>query len=761
MDDLMSTEEDLTALETLKGDEKIVEQAKQRFQQCMDWEREQQTRFTADLKFANADPDNGWQWPGYLWSTRQDDATGYKPRLTINKVRQHNLLIKNNAKQNTPAIKISPVGEKASFKAAQAWAGLVKHIERQSKAKNAYDTATSFQVDAGLGYIRLVTDYADDDSFDQELFIRRVRNPLNVYMDPDANELDKSDSRFAFVFEDAPLDEFLREHPKMRGHIAETIALNNPNMGMWLSKDHVRTVEYFARTMRKDRLVLMKAPADIDSDGKPIIARWSKIPKEIRERIEENDSIIKEREIFEHEIRCYKIAADKVLDDQIWPGRYIPIVPVLGEETVIDNKLDRKGHTRNMKDAQRMYNFWTSSAVEQVALQTKTKWFVPVGATENLESYYRLINVQNYPYIPYNSMDSEGNKLDPPTPIEPPQMAEGFVKGMMIARDELGMSSGQNDENFGKETNAISGRAIGKRQEPGNVTTYHFMDGLATALVQVANIILDVAPHIYDTKQIKRILAEDGSESLIEIDPNADAAYSETSKDAKEGEVSAIFNPKIGRYWVTADVGPGYETRRKEAWDAFVQITTQNAELVSSIGDLMFRYADFPGADEISERLRRLVPANVLGEGPSPDLQAAQQANEELKKLIAELTQKLADQKLKLDNKEEHHEVEVFRAESDRLKQVDNAGNNIDEATLRPLLEQIIRDMMGPGGSLAGGEGSRRGEEGSEATDAAPDSTPGAGGASEPPVAGALQAPDGHHYVPHPEGGFARVQQTP
>lgn len=707
----------------LTGDEKIVAVAKERFQRCRDFESEAQARFQQDRKFANADPDNGWQWPGYLWTQRKDDPNGYKPRLTVNKVRQHNLQIKNDAKQNTPGIKISPVGDEATFKAAQVWQNLIRDIERRSKAKEAYDTATDFQVDGGIGYIRVVTDYVSNDSFDQEIFIRRVKDPLNVFLDPDCNEIDYSDARFGFVFEDQPRGEFLIEYPEMRDELAAA-ALGNQNG--WMDENHVRVAEYFAREQKKDRLVLMLDPSkDPDDKDNRIIARWSKIPREIKRAIKP-ETIIQSRDIVEDQITWYKIASDKVLEQRAWPGKYIPIVPVIGEQTIIDGQLDRKGHTRNLKDAQRMYNFWTSSAVEQVALQTKTRWFLPVGASENLESYYATINTQNYPFIPYNALDTHGNALPPPTPIEPPTMAEAFIKGMVIANQEMGMASGQREENMAEPTNAISGKAIGARQRQGDNATYHFIDGLAVAIRQVGIIILDLAPHIYDTKQVRRIQAEDGTEHTIQLDPDAKQIYSEQKGDG-ENAIAAVFNPTVGRYWVEADVGPSYATRRQEAWAAFVQIISQNNELISVAGDLLFKYADFPGADQMAIRLRRLVKPEILGEGPTPDLVAAQQQMKALQGLVAELTEKLATQKLELKDKTTHNEVEKFRAESDRIKQIDNAKDSIPE-DLQPMIEKTMRSILA--------------EQAPGAEDDANEEEEGA------PIPGARRGTDGNFYVP-------------
>src|SRR6185295_12499765 len=245
--------------------------AKARWQRCKDFEGTAQQRWLADQKFHWADPDNGWQWPGYLWSTKRDDPAGYKPRLTVNKIRQHNLQITNDAKQNRPAIKVSPVGEQATFEAAKIWMGLVRHIERISKATSAYSTASDFQVQSGLGYLRVDWDYVPG-TFDKEIYIRRVRNPLNVFLDPDKNEVDGSDARFGFYFDDTPRSDFLAEYPRMKGKVSEAALGNSQG---WIDQDHIRQAEYFYKVLKKDRLVLVRNPDAEDEENALVQLKWS------------------------------------------------------------------------------------------------------------------------------------------------------------------------------------------------------------------------------------------------------------------------------------------------------------------------------------------------------------------------------------------------------------------------------------------------------------------------------------------------------
>ncbi len=175
----------------------IIKTAKKRFQQCQDWEAQARLNFDFDYKFANGDSHNKYQWDNDLVLTRELED---KPCLTINKTRQHNLMVINDAKQNKPGVRIRPVGDEATYEGAQIYQELIYHIEYISNAENVYDSGTTWQVEAGWGYWRITTDYISDKTFDQEIYIKRVKDPRSVYLDPNTNEVDKSDARFGLVW---------------------------------------------------------------------------------------------------------------------------------------------------------------------------------------------------------------------------------------------------------------------------------------------------------------------------------------------------------------------------------------------------------------------------------------------------------------------------------------------------------------------------------------------------------------------------------
>lgn len=658
---------DATALmneELLTGDDRIVAEAQRRFKQCENWESAARKLFLDDIKFANADSINGWQWPQDIRLNREFDE---RPCLTINKTRQHCLQIINDAKQNKPRAAVRPVGNGATYEAAQVYEGIFRHIEYISNATVAYDTATSFQVQGGIGYWRIVTDYLGNDNFDQEIFIRRVKDPLTVYLDPDINEVDGSDARFAFIFDDMPLDEFRNAYPEYRDLGAKQ-ALGN--MDGWIDKEHIRVAEYYRRTENVDQLISFTDPRT----GEQKLLRRGDIPDEIIQPVIDNPST-KTREIKTWKVEWFLIVGDEIAEKRDWAGMYIPVVRVIGEETIINGQLDRKGHTRALRDPQRIYNYWSSAAVEHVALQSKTPFVADARATENLETYWETANTVNYSVLPYNGVDDEGNPIPAPERAQPPVMATAYVQGMQISQQEMSMVSGQYDASFGEKSQEVSGVAIQERQRKGDNANYHFIDNLAIGIRFTGKILIDLIPKIYDTPRVLRIIGEDGEESHIQLDPNAAQAYQdqspEQSIDPKQAKtmaaVQAIFNPKVGRYDVEADIGPAYATRRQEAFNAISQIMSQAPETMTLIGDLLFRAADFPMAGEIAERMERMVPPQAKGEGVPPAVMQLQQQLSQTQQIIADMTQELGEERLRLKAKEAQKDIDSYDAITKRM----------------------------------------------------------------------------------------------
>jgi hypothetical protein len=642
-------------------DEQIIREAMRRFDICANYESDARLRFIEDIKFCNGDADNMWQWDENTRNARGYGTIDERPCLTINKVRQHCLNIINDAKQNKPSVKIKPVGNGATYEAAQVFEGVCRHIEYISNAQAAYDRATTFQVQGGIGWVRLVTDYPDNNaSFnDQEIYIRGVKDPLTVYLDPDIREPDGSDARYGFVFDDMSREVFKETYPKYKD-----LATKSPLdvSGDWLREDQVRVAEYFRVIEDEDTLIALQGP-----DGQ-VITRKSKLTDE-QFKLAIDDPQTKRRQIIEKKVEWYLIAGDKIIERDTWAGKYIPLIRIVGEETIINGRMDRKGHTRAMKDPQRLANYWYSAATEHVALQSKTPYIGPMEAFSNLETYWDSANTVNHAWLPYNQYDEKGQKLEPPQRQAPPVMAEAYVKGLEIASQEIKEVSGQFQADLGMPSNEKSGVAIQQRQRQGDMATYHYIDNLALGIRFIGKQLIDLIPKIYDTKRVIKIMAEDGVEHDVVIDPNAQQALQKKQQETQFEVVQAIFNPTIGLYDVEADIGPAYATRRQEEFDALIKLMEKNEKLAQVAGDLLFKAADFPGAEEVARRIRATIPQNILNgqPGPSPQDAEMQKQMQAQGDMIQKLSQELAKAKLDKSIDQQQKEIDVYKAVTDRL----------------------------------------------------------------------------------------------
>ncbi|HVY53956.1 MAG TPA: portal protein, partial [Gammaproteobacteria bacterium] len=591
----------------------LVTKAKEDFKQAFDWEAQARLNFEYDYKFANGDTHNKFQWDNDLIVARELDN---KPCLTINKVQQHNLMVINDAKQNKPGVRIRPVGDEASFEGAQIYQELIYHIEYISNAENIYDSAVTFQVEAGWGYWRVDTDYISDKTFDQEIYIRHIKDPRCVYLDPDINEIDGSDARWGIIFEDVDKKLFAKQYPKFAGVVGNS-TLGNVGDG-WVTQNQVRVALYYYKEEKEDKLVhwitpneqiqVIKKESELDDNEKLLLKAIRADGKQAKELYQ-----YKERDIVTDDIYWCKIAGDRVIEGPTrWLGKYIPIVRVIGTETVIDGVLDRKGHTRALINAQQIYNFMSSSNVEFISTQTKAPWVAPSAAIEGFEEYYKTANRVNHSYLPFNAYDDEGNQLPAPQRNSAVVGGQGYVQQLQVAQNEMMMASGQYQAQFGENENAKSGVAINARQRQGDRATYHFIDNQAIAIRFTGKIIIDLIPKVYDTPRIKKIMAQDGTRMNIKIDPDAQQELQNVGDpnnpliDNGMKVKEYVFNPDFGMYDIQSDTGPSYATKRMETANILTQIASSDENFLKIGGDILFKNLDFAGADVLAMRYANL-----------------------------------------------------------------------------------------------------------------------------------------------------------
>ena len=623
-----------------------------------------------DQRFMAGSPDNQWQWPADVLATRgavQGQTINARPCLTINKLPQHVRQVTNEQRQNRPSGKVIPADDNADVQVAEILNGVMRHIEYMSDADVAYDTACDNQVTYGEGYIRLLTEYCNEDTFDQDIRIGRIRNSFSVYMDPTIQDPCGADAEWCFLNEDILKTDYERMFPDA-SPISTLYAQGVGDQGLssWLQEDTIRVAEYFycvyeAATLHlypNNQTAFRGTPLDkqlLTLFGKPL----------------------RSRQVDRKKVMWMKTNGFDVLDEREWPGKWIPVVRVIGNEWEVDGKIHISGLVRNAKDAQRMYNYWVSQEAEMLALAPKAPFIGYGGQFEGYEQQWKTANTTNWPYLEVNPdvTDGAGNVLPLPQRAPPPLPQTGLIQAKMGAADDIKATTGQYDASLGMQGNERSGKAILAREKQGDVGTYHYVDNLARAIRHITRQIVDLIPKIYDTQRIARIIGIDGEVDMVKFNPGQQEPVKEI-RDQSGALIEKIYNPGVGVYDVMVTTGPGYMTKRQEALDAMSQILQTNPQLWAVAGDLFIKNMDWPGAQEMAERFKKILDPKVLSEGDqSPEMMAAQQQIEAMTQELNRMTdiiQNVQDSvaQREVDIKEYKAQVDAYDAETKRISAV-------------------------------------------------------------------------------------------
>jgi hypothetical protein len=637
-----------------------------------------------DLRFMAGSPDNAWQWPADVLATRgavQGQTINARPCLTINKLPQHVRLVTNEQRQNRPSGKVIPADDKADVAVAEIFQGIVRHIEYLSDADVAYDTACDNQVTYGEGYIRILTEYCREDSFDQDLKIGRVRNSFSVYMDPMIHDPCGSDAEWCFITEDIPKEEYERLYPDaLPISVMMSQGVGDQSLSMWMSQETVRIAEYFYIDHQKKTLNLY--PDNITAfNGSPQDKQLKAMfGKPLKSRTSEH-----------RQVKWLKTNGFEVLEERDWAGNYIPVIRVVGNEFEVDGQLYISGLVRNAKDAQRMYNYWVSQEAEMLALAPKAPFIGYGGQFEGYETNWKTANTNNWPYLEVNPdvTDGAGSPLPLPERAQPPMAQTGLIQAKVGAGEDIKATTGQYDSSIGATSNERTGRAILARQNQGDTSTYHYVDNLARAVRYTTRQLVDLIPKIYDTERVARIVGLDGEVDMVKINPNQPEPV-RVIKDPITGlDIEKIYNPSIGIYDVVVTTGPSYATKRQEAMEAMQMILQTNPQLWAVAGDLFIKNMDWPGAQEMAARFAKTLDPKVLDntdESPEAQMMRMQMndmANqmEQTAALVQQLQQSYDMQKLAID--EQNTQIKAYDAETKRI-----------QATAANMTPEQIQDIV-------------------------------------------------------------------
>lgn len=656
---------------TDESDKEIHKKALERLAERIEEEEESRAKMLDDLRFATLD-----QWDDKIRKERENDPNGARPCLTIDKINQYIAQVTNDMRKNKPGIKVRPVDDAADVDTAKVFQGLTRHIEDKSAATVAYETASDWSVKVGLGYFRIVTDYVSPDSFDQEIQIKRIPNMFSVYLGPHTQP-DGSDAEWGFILEEMPIENFKSQWPKAKLDDNE-FSNDKP---VWKTEENITIAEYFYTDFEHKKLLFLKSGESVFSDK--------------YDGPEEN--ISDTRTTIVKSIKWCKISGAEILEKRDWAGKYIPIVEVIGKEAFVDGKRITWGLVRPAKDNLRMYNYWASAITEKIGLSPKNPFIGAVGQFETQGGKWDKANKVNYSRLEYDPIDVNGNAVPPPRRSEPAPMEVAMVNMMATIERDVQTSLGIFKAAVGQSESQQSGKAILALQNQSDTGTLHFSDNLARSIRYAGLIIVDLAPKIYDTKRVMRILGEDGESQTALIDPQQSMAKRQVTDGS--GNIKNIYNLGVGEYDVSVAVGPSYNTKRLEAAQAFSEMAHGASDPASAsvLRYLTVKNSDLTSSDEAVGMLKALLPPQALqadsGQQIPPQamqkIQMMQQQGQMMQQKLQELDQENQQLKsgaqtnqLKIQSDaqaaQEAHKLKIGMAEAEHQLKLEQANKEAE-----------------------------------------------------------------------------------
>jgi hypothetical protein len=643
--------------------DEVFQQLCDRLRIAMEAEGENRVKGIECLEFLD-----GHQWDDDIYNQRK---MARRPSLTINHTRTFRNRVVNNMRQQRPRIKVHPVGDGADTDTAEVVGDIVRHVENLSKADIAYDTAGASAVDIGWGYLRLVADYIDEKSMEQEIKILPVRNTFTVYIDPASTMPDGSDAEWVIITEKMKRSEYARQYPDA-DNVEFIKTGTGDNFAQWETKTEIRLAEYYRICRKTMRLYQLQ-------DGSTAFADDLK-----RAGVATDHPIITgSRMSFRRAVEWYKVNGREIVDSRRIddkegpiPGQWIPVVRCEGNVLDLNGRVRRKGMIEDLVGPAQMFNYWRTAETEQLALSSKAPWIGPEGFRNGHPEW----NDANQ--TPYSSLEYAIVTIEQPdgtkTPLGPPQRQQaievpaGFVQAAQSAQQDLMAVAGMPHEPGQDSPGAVvSGVALQKRQALSDIGHYQYYDNQTQMIAQVGRIILGWIPVYYSSQRMQRIIGEDGVPSMVEIN--------KPEQDPQNPGVTTVKNDlTVGRYDVVMDTGPGYDTKRQESAESMIALmaTPMGKEVAAKGADIVLRTFDWPGADQLADRMMPMTPENI--KETMKDLpKKAQGIVTALAAHIQQQDQKIQEQasEIKYKTTIEHGWMQVEREKTNEKLKADSANN--------------------------------------------------------------------------------------
>lgn len=619
-DDAPAVKPDIELPDDFDSADEFLAHMRKEFYEDISYDRLNREAAVEDIRFMCGD-----QWDDFV---RQRRESARKPVLTINRLIAFVSQIVGARRLNETNIKVIP-DNGGTKNVARVREGLIRNIQKESRADIAFDKALENAVIGGVGNFALDLDYESDDVFEQKMEIVPKPDGLSIVWDRMMTDPTGKDAGHVFDVDTMKKDDFYKRWPwaTPSDMVVDVTLRGDLRMNGWVAIDDVRVVKYWRKRTRKRTLAMLQDSrvldiTDIADEKHPGFdpQKAQEILSSIATRADGSPIM---REVERPYLEMYYCSGLDVLEG---PYRLdisrVPIFRVPGWEISIGEWKHRFGLIRFMKDPQRLHNFFRSVFAEKLMQTPRAVWVARAGAVAGREQQWRQSHLSDDPLLVAND-----DAAEMPQRVAPAQIESALIEMAEMTTQDMKDVSNIHEANLGMPSNEVSGAAISARQRVSDTGTVIFHDNLTLAQEECGRVMNELISSVYDTPRTVKTLGDDAKDLMVEIN----------QVGKPETDIS------VGRYAVSVTTGPNFATKRIEAAENMQNLINAMPQTASLIADLIVKYQDWPGADEIVRRLELALPPGILNPNDmTPEQQQRAQSVQQQQQQQNDMNMKMA-----------------------------------------------------------------------------------------------------------------------
>ncbi|CAI1951419.1 Uncharacterised protein [Serratia entomophila] len=573
---------------------------------------------------------SGAQWEGSTNAGYSFDEGRFEhyPRFELNKIARECDRIIGEYRQNRISVRFRPKDSQASEALAEKMNGKFRADYEETSGGEACDNAFDDAVTGGFGCWRMCADYEDemDPSNEQRrVSLLPVYDPATcVFFDQDSKQYDRSDAMWAMEMFSMTPKAFEAEYPDS---IAASLSKDDSGTQYdWSTPDAIYVGRYYEVRIEKAKLSAWRNPVT----GATAIYDDEQI-KEIDDELAAGEfEMVGEREVKRRRVYCGLLSGAEWLEEpKRIPGEHIPLIPVYGRRSFVDNQERIEGHAAKAMDAQRLENLMVSMIADN-ATQAGGDG-IPVVDVDMipgpLAGHWAERNKKRPAYLPMVSLKNKTGDITFPAQVSsytpPTQMPPALAGLLQYTGTAIQQITGASQlENMPSNVATDTVDSIFNRMD---TQSYIYMDNMAKSMRRAGVVWLSMAREVYGSDTPMRIVNEDGTDDVALMDGAV--------IDRQTGEEVALNDLSQGNYEVTVDVGQSFSTRRDATVKSLLSMLslippgTPKHDLVSS---MILDNMDGEGIDDLKEYNRnQLLLSGVIKPRTTEEQQMVAQAQQQ------------------------------------------------------------------------------------------------------------------------------------